>query len=83
MLDESLKNAKNTTVGLKQTRRALEKGNVGSIYIAKDADSRIISPIIEMCKINNVKIREVQSMSELGKACGIEVGAAVVAVLSA
>jgi large subunit ribosomal protein L7A len=81
MLDESLKKTEMTVVGLKQTSRALEKGAVKTVYIAKDADSKLLRPILEMCKAKQIETQEVQSMVELGNACGIKVGAAVAAVL--
>jgi large subunit ribosomal protein L7A len=81
MLDESLKNAKKVVVGLKQTGRALEKGGVRSVYFAKDADNRLLRPIFDTCRSKQIQTIEVSSMDELGKACGIKVGAAVAAVL--
>ena len=81
MLDDSLKRAKQKTVGLKQTQRALEKGDVRRVYLAGDADAYVIRPVLEFCQRLNVEIVHVDSMAELGKACGIEVGASVVGVL--
>ncbi|WP_047808748.1 MULTISPECIES: ribosomal L7Ae/L30e/S12e/Gadd45 family protein [Desulfosporosinus] len=81
MLDETFKQAKNKTVGLKQTQRALEKGLVQRVYLAKDADSHVLRPLVEWCRSHNVERLEVPTMKELGKACGIEVGTAVAAVL--
>lgn len=81
MLDDSLKKAQNMVIGLKQTRRALEKDLVCSVYVAKDADNRLLKPIMEMCQNKHIQLKEVPSMTELGKACGIKVGAAVVAIL--
>ncbi|MHB1653536.1 MAG: L7Ae/L30e/S12e/Gadd45 family ribosomal protein [Desulfitobacteriaceae bacterium] len=82
MLDETLKHAKNKAVGVKQTQRALEKGLSKKVYVARDAEAHVIRPIIELCRNHNVECIEVGSMSELGKACGIEVGAAVAAILA-
>ncbi|WP_088228420.1 ribosomal L7Ae/L30e/S12e/Gadd45 family protein [Desulfosporosinus sp. FKB] len=81
MLDETFKQAKNKTVGLKQTQRALEKGLVRRVYVAKDAESQVLRPIIEWCSTHDVEHLEVPTMKDLGKACGIEVGTAVAAVL--
>jgi len=81
MLDESLKHTSNKTVGLKQTKRALEKGLIQKVYLAKDADAHVLRPIMELSKQNHVEMTEVPTMVELGKACGIEVGAAVVGIL--
>jgi len=81
MLDDSLKKAQNVVIGLKQTRRALEKESVAEVYVARDADNRLLRPIMEMCGNKKIELKEVPSMTELGKACGIKVGAAVAAVL--
>ena len=40
MLDETLKKTNHKTVGVKQTLRALEKGTVNCVYVAKDAEQR-------------------------------------------
>jgi len=82
MLDETLKKSKHKTVGIKQTLRALEKGNVFRVYIAKDAEMHVLRPIVEQCRNKGIELLEVQTMIELGKACGIEVGAAVAALLA-
>lgn len=81
MLDDTLKNVKNKTVGLKQTQRALEKGLVRRLFVAKDAEPHVLRSINEWCATHNVERIEVLTMKELGKACGIEVGTAVAAIL--
>lgn len=81
VLDETFKNAKRKTVGLKQTQRALEKGLVRLLFTANDAEPHVLRPVVEWCATHNVERIEVPSMKELGKACGIEVGTAVAATL--
>ena len=81
MLDETFKHAKQKTVGLKQTQRAMEKGLVRCVYVAKDAEAHVLRPILEWCTNHQVEKIEVPTMKELGKACGIEVGTAVAAIL--
>jgi large subunit ribosomal protein L7A len=81
VLDETFKNAKHKTVGLKQTQRALEKGLVRRLFIAKDAEPHVLRSVIEWCVNHNMVHTEVSTMKELGKACGIEVGTAVAATL--
>ncbi|MGI5901625.1 MAG: ribosomal L7Ae/L30e/S12e/Gadd45 family protein [Desulfitobacteriia bacterium] len=81
MLDDSIKKAAKIVVGLKQTLRALENDEVQRIYFAKDADALLIKPVLELANSKQVEIYEVQSMSELGRACGIKVGASVAAIL--
>ncbi len=81
VLDESFKHAKSKTVGLKQTQRALEKGRVRCVYVAKDAEAHVLRPILEWCDHHQVERIEIPTMKELGKVCGIEVGTAVAAIL--
>jgi large subunit ribosomal protein L7A len=82
MLDETLKKSRHKTVGVKQTQRALEKGIVRQVFIAKDAEQHVLRPIIESCQTRGIKVVEISTMIELGKACGIEVGAAVAALIA-
>ncbi len=77
---EELKNAK-LVVGTKQTLRALSKDSVLQVYIAGDADQRVIFPLQEMCSSKGVATVTVASKAVLGKACGIDVGTASVALL--
>ncbi|HHW49263.1 MAG TPA: 50S ribosomal protein L7ae-like protein [Clostridiaceae bacterium] len=77
---ENLKGNKKT-VGIKQTLKAVEKNNAQVVYIAKDADERVVRNLLELCKKNSVEIVYVDTMKQLGKACGIEVGASAAALL--
>ncbi|HZK53118.1 MAG TPA: ribosomal L7Ae/L30e/S12e/Gadd45 family protein [Desulfosporosinus sp.] len=81
MLDEAFRNAKRKTVGIKQTQRALEKGLVIRLFIAKDAEPHVLRSVIEWCSNHDVEPIEIPTMKELGKSCGIEVGTAVAAIL--
>lgn len=67
--------------GAKQTRRAIEGGKAKTVFLAADADPRIIEPIAALCAEKGVAIRTDYSMRELGAACGIAVGCAVAAIL--
>lgn len=78
---ERLKNARSKVVGTKQTQKAIEHDQTQVVYVAKDAEERIISPIVRLCAAKNLELVMVESMSELGKACGIKVGAATAAAL--
>lgn len=75
-----LKNKKKV-IGAKQTLKAIERGLADIVYLASDADQRLLLPIQEACTHGNIAIDNSLSMLELGKACGIEVGAAAVACL--
>jgi large subunit ribosomal protein L7A len=68
-------------VGAKQTIKALEKGTAQVVYIAQDADERIIRPIIDLAEGQNLPIVTVDTMVQLGKECNIEVKTATAATI--
>lgn len=78
---EKVKQAKLKAVGTKQTLKMVEKGQAVHVFVANDADVKITSKVVNQCKKSDVPITYVDSMKKLGKACGIEVGAAAVAFL--
>ena len=67
-------------VGARQLRKALLAGRARYVLLAQDADPGLTEPIEELCRQRSVQYAWVPSMSELGSACGIEVGAAAAAV---
>lgn len=69
-------------VGAKQVKRALESGRAVTVFLASNADPRITEPIAALCAEMGVEAETVPSMKELGKACGISVGAAVAAAVT-
>lgn len=68
-------------VGTKQAKKAVANDEAEVVFIAKDAEGHIIDSLIELCQEQDVKIHYVESMKELGKACGIEVRAASAVLL--
>ena len=68
-------------VGVKQSKKAIRDGNAQTVFVADDAEQRVIRPIRELCSEMQVELVEVPTMVELGDAAGIDVGAAVVTVL--
>ncbi|SCG84109.1 putative ribosomal protein L7Ae-like [Proteiniborus sp. DW1] len=78
-----LTNLKDTkkVVGIKQARRAINNDEVLTIYVAEDADTKVVQDIINLCNEKSIEIIYAPSMKELGKACGIDVSAAVAAIL--
>lgn len=81
MTIELLKQANKRVVGNKQTEKAIQKGTAKTVYIAEDADARIVKPLIDACQEGKIAIEKIATMQELGKACGIHVGAASAAIL--
>lgn len=69
-------------VGVKQSKKVIREGKATRVFIALDAEQRVLRPILDLCRDMNVPVGEVATMAELGDACMIDVGAAVVTVLS-
>ena len=76
----NLRNHK-VVVGAKQLRKAFLKNTVRWVYLAENADPAITEPILAQCKLNSVPYTWVTTMADLGRACGIEVGAAAAAAV--
>ncbi|WP_075620199.1 ribosomal L7Ae/L30e/S12e/Gadd45 family protein [Paenisporosarcina indica] len=77
---EKVNQAKKTVIGTKQAVKAIHGGHVVEILVARDADTRITQSAIQLAQEKGVKVEFVESKIELGKACGLQVGAAVVAI---
>lgn len=68
-------------IGIKQVMKVVSKAMADCVFVAEDADERVVAPLLELCQTNGMKVVKVPSMAELGKACAIEVGAAAAAIL--
>ena len=68
-------------IGVKQSRKAIREGRARRVYLACDADPAITAPVAESCVAAGIPLEDGHTMAQLGRACGIAVGAAVVAVL--
>lgn len=79
---EKVLQAKEIIIGTKQTVKALQSGTVKEVVIAKDADAKVNAKVSNAATEANVSIIYVDSMKKLGKACGIEVGAAAIAIIN-
>lgn len=75
---DKVKQAKFCFIGTKQTLKAIEKQQVLEVFIATDAEAKVTAAVLSAAKQHELPINYVDSMKKLGKACGIEVGAAVV-----
>lgn len=79
MVDQLKKSKKK--IGLKECSRAIESGKVFKAYVAKDAEEKIVKGFIELCNSKAIELVYVDTMKNLGKACGIDVGASIVVEL--
>ena len=68
-------------VGTKQLKKALKQGNVQQVFLAENADPAITQMLQSLCQLNQTPYVWIRTMQDLGRACGIEVGAAAAAVL--
>jgi len=68
-------------VGAKQLRKALQNGRASQVFLAKNADPALTEPLLALSQEYDIPVAWVSSMQELGKRCGIEVGAAAAAAL--
>jgi large subunit ribosomal protein L7A len=72
--------ASQTIIGTKQTVKAMQAGSVKELFVALDADNWVTDSAISFAREIGIPVTLVESKKELGKACGIHVGAAVVAI---
>ena len=68
-------------VGAKQLKKALLNGRATQVFLARNADPALTEPIEALCQQNQIESVWVPSMTDLGHACGIDVGAAAAAVI--
>jgi large subunit ribosomal protein L7A len=78
---DRIRAARRKLVGTKQAMKAVARGQAAEVYVARDADPRVVRDLIRLCEEKNVPLIYVDGMAELGRACGIQVGAASAAVL--
>ncbi|MBS4193368.1 50S ribosomal protein L7ae-like protein [Bacillus sp. FJAT-49705] len=79
---EKVLQAKEIIIGTKQTVKALKSRTAKEVVVAKDADQKVIAKVTNTASELNVPVLYVDSMKKLGNACGIEVGAATVAIIN-
>ena len=72
---------KRVVVGTKQLRKALENGRARWVWLAENADPAITEPLEALCLRMHVDYDWVPSKEDLGRRCGIEVGAAAAAAV--
>lgn len=68
-------------VGAKQIKKALQEGRAKQVILAENADPAVTDPLADLCRQQNIQPTWVPSMRDLGRACGIAVGAAAAAVV--
>lgn len=69
-------------IGIKQTIKSINNGEGKIVYVADDAEDKLVGPVIALAKDKSLEVKHVNTMKELGRLCGIDVGAATALVLS-
>lgn len=77
----NLKNSSDLIIGLKQTLKAIQSDRSSKVYLAADADAFIKKSVTDACTQKNLEIIYVNTMKELGEACGIDIGASTATVI--
>lgn len=67
-------------VGTRSLVRAIAAGEIAEAYLAMDADLFIARQVREACEKAGVRLYEVDTMKQLGQACGIEVKTAAAGI---
>jgi len=62
---------------MKECRKIVKSDGAECAYVARDASPHVTEPFVALCEEHGVPVKDAESMEALGKACGIEVGAAV------
>ncbi|MBQ1409879.1 MAG: ribosomal L7Ae/L30e/S12e/Gadd45 family protein [Oscillospiraceae bacterium] len=68
-------------VGVKQLCKAIGRDEICRVFLADDADPAITEPVEALAGAQDIPVTRVVSMKELGRACGIMVGASAAGLL--
>lgn len=72
---------KERVAGAKAAYKAVMQGLAARVYVARDAEERVVKDLLEACRDRGVEVVYVDSMRELGEFCGLRVGASACAIL--
>ena len=78
---DALANPRQRVVGTRETLKKISQGAALRVYVAQDAQAVRVREIVRQCELRQIPLTYIDSMAELGKLCGIEVGAACAAVV--
>ena len=77
-----LAKSRRRVVGVKETLKRLGGHQVAEVVVAADASAAILDPVLKLAESQGVLLSRVDTMAELGRWCGIQVGAACAGVLA-
>lgn len=73
--------ASERVAGLKQVLRYARLKRLDKVYIAKDADEKIIKTLVHECRKQHIPFDQSLTMHQIGSACEIEVGSACAGII--
>ena len=68
-------------IGIKQSTKAMKNGEGKILYVAKNANDKMVTPLVELAEKCGIEIKHVKNMKILGEMCGIDVKSAVALIL--
>ena len=68
-------------IGIKQSTKAMKNGEGKILYVAKNANDKMVTPLVELEEKCGIEIKHVKNMKILGEMCGIDVKSAVALIL--
>ena len=68
-------------IGIKQSTKAMKNGEGKIFYVAKNANDKMVTPLVELAEKCGIEIKHVKNMKILGEMCGIDVKSAVALIL--
>lgn len=78
---DALREASERVVGTHQTAKAIAQGRAQAVFVSRDASRRITERVLRAAAERGLPVIEVDTGRELGRACGIAVGAAAAAIV--
>ena len=76
-----LKQSENRVVGTRQILKKFAVDGIETLFVADNAQEHLKAQLTALAAEKNAAVIVVRTMEELGKMCGIEVGAAAAGVL--
>lgn len=77
---EKIKNAGKIFVGRNEVIRAINRGKVSKVFIAIDAEMRVVKKLLDLADLQKIKVIRMGTVIELGEASKISRGASMVGI---
>ncbi|MCL4351291.1 MAG: ribosomal L7Ae/L30e/S12e/Gadd45 family protein [Firmicutes bacterium] len=82
METDVLRDPRQRVVGTRETLKKISQNKAVRVYVAQDADAKMVAEVVKATQTRGVPLGYIDSMTELGRLCGIQVGAACATVIA-